>query len=371
VGGEAQIDALRRLVHQAQLLFGARHFAHYDFLTVLGASFPGPGGIEHLESSENVLPPDFFTHPDAQLVNADLLAHEFAHSWNGRFRQPADLWTANLNVPMRGSLLWVYEGQTQFWGRVLAARAGQRTLQESLDQLAIDAADTQGRSGRAWKSLQDSSSDSLYMAGHGVTWRDWTRREDYYIEGPLLWLDVDARLRELSGGRRSLDDFARDFLGGRDGDMVTRIYTFEDLCDALDGVAHADWAAFLRARLDAHDGQLATQGLARSGWRLFSMGVDLNKDGEVTSVVWGSAAWRAGLVVGAKVLSVDGQPYQASEIKSAISASRADRPIELRVARGQTEYSLSLTWEGGLRYPHLERAPGTPDLLDDILQPKS
>ena len=385
VGGEAQIDAMRRLVHQAQLLFGARHFAHYDFLTVLGESFPGPGGIEHLESSENVLPPDFLTHPDAQLVNADLLAHEFAHSWNGRFRQPADLWTANFNVPMRDSLLWVYEGQTQFWGRVLAARAGQRTLQESIDQLAIDAAETQGRSGRAWKSLQDSSSDSLYMAGHGGTWRDWTRREDYYIEGPLLWLDVDARLRELSGDRRGLDDFARVFFGGREGDTVTRTYTFEDLCRALDDVAHADWAAFLRARLDAHDDQFATQGLARAGWRLawddkpspaylqaeadaggsdlsWSIGAIVTDKGVLRSVRYNGATFNAGLVPGDKLVSVEGRPFDVAALKSAIDGS-AKRPIQFEVESGTASRSVRLDYSGGLRYPHLERIEGTADRL--------
>ena len=384
-GGHAQIDAMRRLVHQAQLLFGARHFAHYDFLTVLGASFPGPGGIEHLESSENVLPPDFLTHPDAQLFNADLLAHEFAHSWNGRFRQPADLWTANLNSPMRGSLLWVYEGQTQFWGRVLAARAVQRTPQESLDQLALDAAETQGRSGRSWKSLQDSSSDSLYMAGHGVTWRDWTRREDYYIEGPLLWLDVDARLRELSGERRSLDDFARDFFGGRDGDTVTRTYTLEELCHALDGVVHADWVEFLRARLDAHDNQLATQGLARAGWRLawddkpsptylqaevdaggsdlsWSIGAIVTEKGALRSVRFNGSTFKAGFVPGDKLVSVNGQPFTVAALKSAIATS-ATTPIDLEVETGAGRKPVRLDYSGGLRYPHLERIEGTVDRL--------
>jgi len=388
---DAQLAGLRRLVEQTQRLFGVRHFAHYDFLVALGDSFPGPGGVEHLDSSENTLPADFLTHPDNQLVNADLLAHEFVHSWNGRYREPADLWTANLNQPMRDSLLWVYEGQTQFWGRVLAARAGQRTLQQSLDQFALDAAETQGRPGRAWKSLQDSSSDSLYMAGHPVAWRDWTRREDYYLEGPLLWLDIDARLREMTGNQRSLDDFARAFFGGRNGDTVTRTYTFADLCKALDRVAHADWSAILHHHLDSHDDQSVLEGLARSGWRLawndtpsqayqqaeadtggsdlsWSIGAIVTDKGSLRSVRWDGSAFRAGLVPGDKLVSVNGQPFTLEALKSAIQSSTS-APVELVAQTQAGRQTVRLDYRGPLRYPRLERINGTQDRLGELLAP--
>ncbi len=391
VADDTQFDGLRRLIEQTQRLFGARHFRHYDFLVALGESFPGPGGIEHLASSENTLPADFLTHPDAQLVNADLLAHEYVHSWNGLFRQPADLWAANLNEPVRDSLLWVYEGQTQFWGRVLAARSGQRTLQQALDQFALDAAETEGRTGRSWKSLQDSSNDSLYMAGHAVSWRDWTRREDYYLEGPLLWLDVDARLRELTADRRGLDDFARAFFGGRDGDEVTRTYNFADLCTALDGVAHADWDAFLREHLETHDTRVVLQGLARAGWRLawsdspspvylqaeidtggsdlsWSIGAVVTVKGVLRSVRWQASAFRAGLVPGEQLAAVNGQPFTVDALKAAIRDS-ASVPVVLDVVGSSGTQHIQLDYRGPLRYPRLERIEGTPDRLGALLAP--
>ena len=389
---DEQLAALRRLVDQAGRLFGARHFRHYDFLATLSDALPA-GGLEHLESSEVNLPADFFADPAAQLVNADLAAHEFVHSWNGRFRQPADLWTAAFNEPMRDSLLWVYEGQTQFWGRVLAARAGQRTPQETLDELAIDAAETAHRAGRAWKSLQESSSDSLYMAGRPVTWRDWTRREDYYPEGPLLWLDVDARIRELSGERRGLDDFARAFFGRRDGDLVTATYTFDDICRELNAVAPEDWRAFLRRKLDSHADDDALRGLARAGWRLvydelaspafrqneadlggadlsYSIGAVVAKNGALRSVRWNASAFRAGLNPGARIVSVDGRPFGADVLEAAIRAS-ATTPIELEVATDAGNETVRLDYRGPLRYPHLERVPGTPDRLGALLAPRA
>ena len=389
--GDAQLAGLRRMVEQTVRLFGTRHFKHYDFLLTLGDAFPGPGGIEHLDSSENTLPADYLKHPDADLVNADLLAHEFVHAWNGRYRQPADLWTANLNEPMQDSLLWVYEGQTQFWGRVLGARSGLRTLQETRDQFAIDAAETQARAGRAWKSLQESSSDSLYMAGHSSSWRDWTRREDYYIEGPLLWLDIDARLRAMTNGKKGLDDFASVFFGGREGDTVARTYTFGQLCDALGRTAPADWRAILRHPLDSHDGDDLLRGLQNSGWRLawtdtptpafeqaeldaggadlsYSIGAVVDAKGALRSVRWNGSAFRAGLNPGLRIVSVNGRPFGIDILKTAIQGS-ATVPLDLLVAAPGGDQAHRLDYRGPLRYPRLERVVGVPDRLDALLAP--
>jgi predicted metalloprotease with PDZ domain len=207
------VSKLKLLAAQTLKVFGPAPYQHYDALVSLSDELSPEGGIEHLEEGESNMPANYFSDSSAQLNNQDLIAHELVHAWNGRSRQPADLWSPDFNSPVDGSLLWVYEGQTQFWGRVLAARAGLRTRQQTLDKLALDAALVANLRGRAWKTLADSANDASYMAMHHVTWRDWQRREDYYPEGVLLWLDVDARLRELSHGKHTLDDFAPLFFG--------------------------------------------------------------------------------------------------------------------------------------------------------------
>lgn len=382
---------IRSMIVQTGRVFGPPPFRHYDAIVTLDDALSS-GGTEHLEEGENNLPAAYFTNPASQLNNLDLIAHEYVHAWNGRFRQPADLWTPTYNVPVGGSLLWVYEGQTEFWGRVLAARSRLRSRQETLDKLALDAATVDNRPGRAWKSLADSTNDAVYMAGHHVAWRDWQRREDYYPEGVLLWLDVDARLRELSGGRRGIDDFAaRFFHAAKTGTQVST-YTFQDVCDALDAVAHEDWSAFLRRHLDTHDTAEALVGLSRAGWRLvytavptpsfreaeaetggldlsYSVGLVVEDDGRIDSVAWDSPAFRAGLTVGMRIRRVSGQPYSRETVSAAVDAT-PHAELTLDVGTAAKPKPLLIDYHGGLRYPRLEAIPGKSDHLTPLLDPK-
>jgi predicted metalloprotease with PDZ domain len=385
-----QLDLLRAMVEQTRKLLPVRHYAHYDFMLALSDDLPGPGGIEQAQSSSDVLPPDFFRHNENYLVDRDLLAHEFVHSWNGRYRQPADLWSATFNQPMRGSLLWVYEGQTEFWGRVLAARAGLRTKQETLDALAVGAANVLGQSGREWKTLQDSTNDPLIAAGHPLSWRDWQRREDYYGEGVLLWLAVDAAIREKTHDRKSLDDFARDFFGsGKQADMTTSTYTFSDVCAALQRIAPGDWATFLRSRLDTHDPAHVIDGLEHEGYRLVfdgtpseyskqseidagardfssAIGLTIGKGGVVKAVSWNGPAFQGDLAPGTRIDAVNGQAYK-TELLDDLLRDASPAPVTLTTTTDGITTPLIVKPRGPLRYPHLQRIDGKPDRLGALL----
>lgn len=384
------LAALRRMVEQVGLVFGSPHYAHYDALVSLSNGLP-VGGIEHRDSSENNLPADYFRNSDKQLNNRDLIAHEYVHSWNGRFRQPADLWTPTLNQPMRDSLLWVYEGQTEYWGRILAARSGLRSPQETLDKLAMDAATVAARSGRVWKSLADSSLDPLFVIGRAVPWRDWQRREDYYPEGVMLWLYVDALIREKSAGKRSLDDFALAFFGVKGESRATKTYTFDDVCAALDAVARYDWEGFLRERLNTQKPDVL-DGLGRLGWQLvytaaptetflqdeaesgvtnltYSIGLTVTQTGDVRAVAWEGPAFDAGLAPGDHIVSVNGQPFTPSLIKVAVS-SAATVPIDIEYEADGGSSTVRVLYQGTLRYPRLMRVRGSADGLAAILEPR-
>jgi predicted metalloprotease with PDZ domain len=388
---DAEVEHMKVLIAQSLKTFGTAPYRHYDAIVTLSdvvSPDGGGGGVEHLEEGENNLPAAYFTNTAQQLNNRDLIAHEFVHAWNGRWRQPFDLWSPTFNRPIGGSLLWVYEGQTEFWGRVLAARAGLRDRQQTLDKLALDAAVVANRTGRRWKDLQDSTNDAIYMAKHHVAWRDWQRREDYYPEGVLLWLDVDARLRELSHGKRGIDDFARVFFV-KDSTQSTRTYTFQNVCDALDKVAPDDWAAFLNRHLHSHSADDAIAGLARAGWKLvytdtptetfrqdeeeagtinldYSIGLQITADGAIQSVQWDSPAFRAGLSPGSQMLAVNGQPFSTRALLAAIQ-SAASKPLNVRVDINGNKRVVNIDYRGGLRYPHLERIAGTPDRLSALL----
>jgi len=390
-----QLAAYRNLVKQAYTLFGSHHYAHYDFLYSLSDQVQ-ENGLEHHQSSEDGSAPEAFTEWDKTAYDRDLLAHEFTHSWNGKFRRPADLWTPNYNVPMQDSLLWVYEGQTQYWGQVLTARAGLWSKQQALDELAEVAAYYDNESGRRWRALQDTTNDEIINPRRPMSWRDWQRAEDYYSEGQLIWLDADTLIRERSQGARSLDDFARSFFGINDGSFTTVTYTFEDVVKALNAVLPYDWSAFLRERLDGIARSAPLDGLRRGGYKLvytdtpseiqkgsdqhrkhvnllYSIGVVIDdKDGTILEVLWDSAAFKAKLTESSVILAIDGIAYDADVLKDAIrSAKNTQRPIELIVKTGDRFRVVNVDYHDGLRYPHLERDTSGPARLDDILSPRS
>lgn len=390
-----QVAAHSRLVQETIGLFGSRHFDRYDLLVAVSNRF-GRIGLEHLRSSENGLRRGYFIRGDRVPVHGDTLSHELVHSWNGKFRRPADLWTPDYNAPMQNSLLWVYEGQTTFWGRVLAARSGLWSEEMARGALASVAATyQQKRQGRKWRDLQDTTNDPIISLKGSPSWMSWQRGgTDYYFEGLLLWLDVDTRIRELTGERRSLDDFAGKFFGARDGRQQTYTYTFDDVVRTLNGIAPNDWATFLRTRLQTHDPKALLDGVTRSGWKLafkpepaeyqrrsdaysgrtdhtYSLGLALTADGGILEVVWGSAAFEAGLSTADKVIAVNGESYSAEALSAAIrNAQGTHAPIEL-IARCLDRYrTIKLDYAGGLRYPHLERIESAPDRLASILRPR-
>lgn len=367
-----------------------RPFDRYDFLLAISDRLGGIG-LEHHRSSENGVGTGYFTAFDKAIDDRDLLAHEYTHSWNGKFRRPADLWTPNYNVPMRGSLLWVYEGQTTYWGNVLGSRSGMLSRAEGLEALAATAAVYENQVGRRWRRLEDTTLDPILARRQPQPWRSYQRSEDYYQEGQLIWLDADTLIREESGGKRSLDDFARTFFAGKDGDFVVSPYTFDDVVAALNAVQPHDWATFLKTRVKEIAPKAPLDGLARGGWKLvytdtptdyfkaveaaskstsltYSLGLSLNRDAEVTGVLWDGPAFTAGLTVSTKVLAVNGIAYDADRLKAAITSAKAGKPIELLVKNGDHFRTVSIPYQGGLRYPRLERIEGTPDLLSRIYE---
>lgn len=385
----AQVQVHRNLVDQALKLYGAQHYDHYDFLLALTDQLGGIG-LEHQRSSENSQDPDYFTGWKDKVGFSDLLAHEYTHSWNGKYRRPADLWTPNYNVPMQDSLLWVYEGQTQYWGNVLAARSGMRPLEASRDALALVAATyADNRPGLSWRNVQDTTNDPIIASRAPRAYRNYQLSEDYYRAGQLIWLEADALIRERTGNRKSLDDFARAFFGIRDGEWkVQAPYTFADVVATLDRVMPYDWTTFLRERLDGKVG--LTGGLEAAGWKLvyrdepnayakanagsgadftYSLGLSLGKDGAIGDVRWDGPAFQAGIGTGGTLVAVNGQAYSKEVLEDAIKAAKGgSAPIELLVRDFDRYRTVRVDYHGGLRHPHLQRIEGKPDRLAAIFK---
>jgi len=387
----ARIAELQQLIAQMRAVFGPTPFARYDILARLSDD-GSAGGTEHRNSSENGLASTHFRDWPGQILNRDLIAHEIVHAWNGFYRTPADLWAPTPNVPVAGRLLWMYEGQTEFWGRVLATRAGQFAPAELRDRLAIEAAEIADRPGRAWRPLSDDVNYPAFMLRQSVPWRDWQRRRDYYSEGVMLWLAVDAELRDLSGGRRGIDDFAHRFFAGATPDAPTRTYDFDDLCNTLNAVAPRDWSGFLHSWIDATGTLDTNAGLTRHGWQLvfgdaptaafraseedagvadltYSIGLTVTDKGIVRAVRWNGPAFTAGLRPGAKIVAVNTASFGRDALLAAVRHA-ATRPITLTVEQDERKSDHLVPYAGTLRYPRLEPIAGRRDTLIALLTPR-
>jgi predicted metalloprotease with PDZ domain len=390
----------KNLVIEAQKLFNSHHYDHYDFLFSV-SDIVGGKGLEHHQSSEDGLRANYFTDWSAGVSGRALLPHEYTHSWNGKFRRPADLWTPNFNVPMRNDLLWVYEGLTDYYGNVLTARSGMRTPEQARDVFAQIAASFEISPGRTWRSLEDTTLQPI-ITSHGSVpeaWPSWQRSYDYYPESDLIWLDADTKIRELSDGKKSLDDFAKLFFGIDNGSYITVPFTLDDLVKALNSVQLFDWAGFFQARVREVSPSVPEEGFTRGGYRLVyndtepewmkkaesfrgasfatSLGFSMKSEsgpgasaGSLDNVYWDSVAFKAGITPDMQLQAVNDQKYTAAILREAIlAAEKSKEPVKLLLKRGDEFVTVSLDYHGGMRYPHLERVETTPDRLDAILAP--
>src|ERR1700733_1996864 len=388
---ETQLQ-LHNLVTEAYALFGARHYRNYHFLLTLSddvAHF----GLEHHESSDDRTAERSLIDEAERIEFASLLPHEYVHSWNGKYRRPAGLATPDYQVPMKDDLLWVYEGLTEYLGEVLTARSGLQTPEQWREDFSALVAQYENRPGRDWRPLQDTADAAPFLYNATEDWSNWRRGTDFYEEGQLLWLDVDATLRALTKDKKSMNDFCLIFHGGPGGTPALKPYTFEDIVATLNGLAPYDWTGFLRSRLDGTSTKTPIEAVENSGWKLvyneepngaealedalakhsnltLTLGMLVSDDGTVGDVIHGSPAYNAGIGPGMKIIAVAGKQYSPDEIKHAIEQSKSSTtPIQVIVANGAQYQTRSIDYHGGLRSPHLERDKSKPDYLGEILKP--
>lgn len=388
-------QAYNNLVAETGALFGARHYRHYHFLLSLSDNV-AHFGLEHHESSDNRISERSLVDEDLRKSSAGLLPHEFVHSWNGKYRRPAGLATADYQLPMKGDLLWVYEGLTTYLGNILTARSGLETPEQYREDLALVAAYLDHRPGRTWRPLADTAVAAQTLYGTPSQWSSWRRGVDFYDESDLIWLEADVTIRQLTHDQKSLDDFCHLFHGGKTGPPALKTYTFEDVVATLNDVAPYDWKTFLTARLNSTSPRAPLGGIEGSGWKLvynetlpeqqkvresahqyidvgYSLGFQMSTNGNVLDVTPGTPAAEAGLAPGAKILGVDGRAWNHSRfpdlLREAIRAAKGrSEPLRLLVQSDDYYKTIEINYHGGERYPHLERDASKPDLLGEIIK---
>jgi predicted metalloprotease with PDZ domain len=388
------VEQFSKLVREAGALYKSRHYGSYHFLVTLSdqvAHF----GLEHHQSSDDRVPEKTFIEEGSFTEEGDLLPHEFTHSWNGKYRRPAGLATPNYQEPMKGDLLWVYEGLTDYYGGVLAARSGIWSPSVYRDRLAtIEANFNDARPGRTWRDLQDTATAAQILYSAGGAFDNWRRDTDYYAEGDLLWLEIDSTIRDKTHGKKSLNDFAGAF-EGLNGNTPPKVipYTFDDIVAGLNAVVPNDWATFLRTRLDSNELHAPEMpGInALSGYKLtftdkpnywstveetdginarYSLGLTVGSNGSIGDVIVGGVADKAGLAPGFEIIAVNGRAFTPGLLRTAIQDAKGTGPaIHLIVENTGYFKLITIDYHDGERYPQLVRVDAVPDRLDNILEP--
>ncbi len=387
-------DHYKSLVDQAQKLFGAHHYRDYHFLFSL-SDHVAHFGLEHHESNDSRVGERGLVDEGERKLGAGLLAHEYVHSWNGKYRRPADLATPDYEQPMKDDLLWVYEGLTSYLGDLLSARSGLRTPEEFRDAVAVMAAALDHTPGRSWRNLQDTADGVPAMQGAPRQWQSWRRDLDYYDEDVLNWLWVDMIIRQQTHGQKSIDDFCKRFHGGENTGPRVKTYTFDDVVSALSQTAPYDWGTFWTERLTNHGPGAPLGGLQASGWKLvydehpselfrlgaedrdyvgaglYSLGLALRKDGTIVDTIEGMPAAAAGIGPGMKLTGVNGRKFSAEVLGDALrSGKTGSAPLELLVENTTYYKVYKIDYHGGEKYPHLVREESKPDELSEIIKPK-
>ncbi len=383
----------KNLVRQAGALFGAQHYRQYHFLYGL-SDHVAHFGLEHHESNDSRSPEGALVNAEKRLLSSGLLSHEYVHSWNGKYRRPADLATPDYEKPMQTDLLWVYEGLTTYLGEILTARSELRTPEEFRDFLAYSAASLNHRSGRAWRNLQDTADGVPSMQDAPHQWESWRRPLDYYEEDELNWLWVDAIIRQQTHGQKSMDDFCHIFHGPPSGGPAVKTYTFDDVVNTLNQVAPYDWRGFWKERLTNHGPGAPLGGIEASGWKLvydevrsplvlaheaargevdaeYSVGLWLKEDGSITDTIEGMPAAKAGIGPGMNLVAVNGRKFTSQVLRDALRGGKtSSAPLELLVENTGYYKTLKVDYHGGEKYPHLVRDEAKPDVLSEILKPR-
>jgi predicted metalloprotease with PDZ domain len=385
-------DHYKNLVEQANKLFGAHHYRDYHFLYSL-SDHVAHFGLEHHESDDSRVGERGLVDETERKLDADLLPHEYVHSWNGKYRRPADLATPDYQQPMQDDLLWVYEGLTNYLGTVLTARSGLLTQEEAREALALTAAGMDHIPGRIWRNLQDTADDApeLYFAPEA--WHSWRRGTDFYEEGTLDWLWADVIVRQQSKGQKTLDDFCKLFHGAPSTGPLLKTYTFDDVVNALNQIVPYDWRGFWTERLTNHNPHAPLGGIEGSGWKVVyddtpsemvrneegehridvadSIGLELRDDGVIADTIEGLPAALAGIGPGMKLIAVNGRQYSPEVLRDALKAGKGGTaPLELLVENTDYYKTYALDYHGGEKYPHLERDESKPDLLTEIYTAK-
>ena len=369
-------DVKKIVETEVELMGGEVPYHDYTFILHLRANTGG--GLEHLNSTALGYPRFGFgpepKEPSEGINSAgpnaprprtyrgflSLVAHEFFHLWNVKRIRPDALGPFDYTKENYTRSLWVAEGITDYYARLVLRRAGLISDKEFLKEQAKAFQTLQNTPGRLVMSAEDASFDS-WIKYYRQDENSVNSQVDYYDKGGILGLLLDLEIRRQSKGAKSLDDvmrylYAEFYKRGRN-------YTPEDFQKACELMAGSSleqfFAKYVRGREELdYDTALATAGLlldktaAADGSKAVEkayLGAELAQEGErllVKRVYAGSPAYEQGLNTGDQIVALNNMRANKEFFDARLAEKHPGDLLNLSIFRAD-DLSLLLIKLGG------------------------
>ncbi|HET9193743.1 MAG TPA: PDZ domain-containing protein [Vicinamibacterales bacterium] len=332
------VKDLEAIVREHRRFWGA---LPYDKYVVLNVIVPNRGGgLEHKNSTVLLAGRTTTQSRTAYTTWLTTLTHEIFHTWNGKRLRPVELGPFDYEKEALTRSLWVVEGITDYYGDLLALRAGVLTRAEFLSNLSSVIADLQSTPGRLLQSVELASYDA---------WIRYYRPDEnspnvsisYYVKGQVLGFLLDARIRQLTNGARSLDDVMRAAYARYSGARGFTPEQFRQVGEQVAGTSLADfWSAWISGTGELDYGHaLQTFGLrfrAAAGSGRASLGVTTRNDNG-RLVVTGTGRERAGAADGLapddEILAINERRVRADQLARRLDDYEPGDRITVLIAR--------------------------------------
>ena len=358
----ALVSDIEKIVRAETSMWGPPEYDAYTFLIHFAADDRSGDGMEHLTSTQIILP-GALADPGVYEETLGTAAHEFFHVWNVKRLRPLAFGPWDFTRPANTRELWIAEGLTNYYGHLMMRRAGIWDDLEFLRRESETISNIENAPGIRLMSAEEASLSAPFIDGaqHAQRTNLANTSISYYPEGELLGLVLDLLIRGRTNGKASLDDVMRQmyeefYLKSPNATYYLRGrgYQTEDFQKMAEEVAGFDLGDFFMRYVQGVEVLPYDQVFAYVGLRLvrelsrspYDAGIALDSENPrsltIGNVRNGSPAEDAGLQQGDEILTLGGRSVTRETWLGALNRFKQGNRVPISVKRDRRTIRASL-----------------------------